>query len=94
MEKVHGIEINLRTFKRRLAQNVIKKASTNISDETICSITEWEVKGPSSLKGYGNIWNKLRVIYGITVLRDFFLRTLFQFGLTIAPIQNTGDRVM
>ena len=44
LEKFHGIEISLRTLKRRLAQYVLKKASINISDETICSIIEREVK--------------------------------------------------
>ena len=50
LEKFHGIEISLRTLKRRLAQYKLKKASTDISDETICSIIEREVKGPSSFK--------------------------------------------
>ena len=36
---------------------MLKKASTGISDETICSITEREVKRSSFLKGYQNIWN-------------------------------------
>ena len=69
LEKFHGTEISLITLKRRLAQYVLKKASTDISDET-CSIIEREVKEPSSLKGYQNIWNKLRVTYDITVPRD------------------------
>ena len=34
LEKFHGIEISLRTLIRRLAQYVLKKASTDISDET------------------------------------------------------------
>ena len=29
-------------------------------------IIEREVNGPSSLKGYRNIWNKLRLTYGLT----------------------------
>ena len=70
LEKFHGIEISLRTLKRRLAQYVLKKASNDISDETLPSIIEREVKGPSSLKGYRNIWNKLRMTYCITVPRD------------------------
>ena len=57
LEKFHGIEISSRTLKRRLVQYVLKKASTGISDKTICSITEREVKRSSFLKGYQNIWN-------------------------------------
>ena len=52
LEKFHGTEISLSTLKRRFVQYVLKKASTDISDETLCSIIEREVKGPSSLKGY------------------------------------------
>ena len=70
LEKFHGTEISLRTLKRRLAQYVLKKASTDIANETSCSIIKREVKGPSSLKGYQKIWNKLCVTYGITVARD------------------------
>ena len=73
----HGIEISLRTLKRSLAQYVLKKASTDIADEAFCSIIEQEVKGPSSLKGYRNIWNKLCVTYAIMVPREYL--TYFNF---------------
>ena len=39
-------------------------------------IIEREVNGPSSLKGYRNIWNKLRMTYGIKVPRDKEMKTL------------------
>ena len=68
---LHGIEISLRTLKGCLAQYVLQKASPDIADEVFCSIIEQEVKGPSSLKGYRNIWNKLCVTYGIMVPRDY-----------------------
>ena len=45
LENFHGIDISLRTLKRRLAQYVLKKASTDMLDETLCSIIEREVKG-------------------------------------------------
>ena len=70
LEKFHATEISLRTLKRLLSQNVLKEASSYISDETLYLIIEREVKGPASFKGYRNIWNKLRVNYGITVPRD------------------------
>ena len=44
LEKFHGIEISLRTLKRRLAQYVLKKASTDISDETLCVVIERKLK--------------------------------------------------
>ena len=52
LERFHGIEIILRTLKRRLAQSMLKKASTGMPDEKFCSIIEGEVKVLSSLKIY------------------------------------------
>ena len=89
LEKFHGIEISLRTLIRRLAQYVLKKASTDISDETWCSIIKREVKGPSSLKGYRNIWNKLRVTYGITVSRDRVMYLLRCIDPTNSAMRQT-----
>ena len=77
MENFHGTQINLRTLKRRLAQYVLKKASNDISNKTLCSIIVGKVKGPSSLKSYRNIWNKLRVTYGTTVPRE---RVIYLLG--------------
>ena len=90
LEKFHRIEISLRTLKRRLAQYALKKASTDISDETLCSIIEWEVKGPSSLKGYRNIWNKLRVTYGITVPRDRVMYLIDPTNSAMRQIKTIG----
>ena len=39
-------------------------------------IIESEVNDPSSLKGYLNIWNKLRVTYGIKVPREKVIEIL------------------
>ena len=39
-------------------------------------IFEREVNGPSLLKGYRNMWNKLRVTYGIKVPRDKVMEIL------------------
>ena len=46
LERFHGIEISLGTLKSRLAQYVLKKESTDISDETLCAVIEGEVKAP------------------------------------------------
>ena len=88
-KKFHGTEISLRTLKRCLAQYVLKKASTDISDETLYSVIEWEVKGPSSLKGYQNIWNELRVTYGITVPRDRVMYLLRCIDPTNSAMRQT-----
>ena len=70
LEKFNGITINLRTLKRRLADHRLNKIGSDKSDASLQVIIEREVNGSSSLKGYRNIWNKLRMTYGIKVPRD------------------------
>ena len=70
LEKFHGITISLRTLKWRLAGHRLNKIGSDISDASLQVIIEREVNGPSSLKGYRNIWNKLCVTYYIKVPRD------------------------
>ena len=48
----------------------LDKIGSDISDASLQVITESEVSSQSSLKGYRNIWNNLRVTYGIKVSRD------------------------
>ena len=86
LEKFHGFEISLRTLKR---QYVLKKASTDISDETSYSIIELEARGPSSLKGYRNIWKKLCVIFDITMPRDRVMYLLRCFNPTNSTNSQT-----
>ena len=42
LKKFHGIKVSLKTLKRLLTQYVLKKASTDISDETLFAIIEWK----------------------------------------------------
>ena len=67
LEKFHCITISLRTLKWRLAGHRLNKIGSDISDASLQVIIEREVNGPSSLKGYRNVWNKLRVTYGLKV---------------------------
>ena len=76
LEKFHGITISLRTLKRRLAGHRLNKIGSNILDASLKVIIKREVNGPSSLKGYRNIWNNLRVTYGIKVSRDKVMEIL------------------
>ena len=76
LKKFHGITISLRTLKKRLADHRLNKIGSDISDASLQVIIEREVNGPSSLKGYRNIWNKLRVTYGIKVPRDKVMEIL------------------
>ena len=76
LEKFHGIRISLPTLKRRLADHRLNKMGSDISDASLQVIIESEVNGPSSLKGYINIWNKLRLTYGIKVPREKVIEIL------------------
>ena len=76
LEKFHGIRISLPTLKRRLADHRLNKIGSDISDASLQVIIESEVNGPSSLKGYINIWNKLRLTYGIKVPREKVIEIL------------------
>ena len=70
LEKFHCITITLRTLKKRLSDHRLNKIGSDISDASLQVIIETEVNGPSSLKGYRNIWNKFRMAYGTKVPRD------------------------
>ena len=76
LEKFHGITISLRTLKWRLAGHRLNKIGSDISDASLQVIIEREVNGPSSLKGYRNIWNKRRLTYGINIPRDKVIEIL------------------
>ena len=88
-EKFHGITISLRTLKRRLADHRLNKIGNNISDASFQVIIEREVNGPSSLKGYRNIWNKFRVIYGIKVPRDKVMEILRNTDPVTSALRKT-----
>ena len=76
LETFHGIRISLPNLKRRLADHRLNKIGTDIWDASLQVIIESEVNDPSSLKGYLNIWNKLRVTYGIKVPREKVIEIL------------------
>ena len=76
LEKFHAITISLRSLKKQLADHRLNKIGSDISDASLQVIIEREVTGPSSLKGYRNIWNKLRVTCGIKVSRDKVMEIL------------------
>ena len=76
LEKFHGFTISLQTLKIRLADHRLNKIGSDISDASLQVIIERELSSPPSLKEYRNIWNKLRVIYGIKVPRDKVMEIL------------------
>eukprot|EP00111_Clytia_hemisphaerica_P004806 TCONS_00013816-protein len=72
----HGIQMSLRTLKRRLGEYGLKKKDVNVNEGQIRTIIEREIEGPSSQLGYRGMWNKLRTSYSLTVPRDTVMRIL------------------
>ena len=69
LEKYHGIEVSIRTLKRRLNEyGVSRKIHTK--DAVVRSIITRELIGPASQFGYRNMWCLLKTSYGVYVPRD------------------------
>ena len=88
LETFHGITNSLRTLKRQLAGHRLSKIGSDISDASLQVIIEREVNGPSFLKRYRNIWNKLRVTYGIKVPRYKLMETLRNIDLVNSALRK------
>ena len=66
----HKIKMSLRTLKRRLKVLGLNKSHATASAAVIKQIIEREIEGPSMLRGYRSMWNKLRTTYNIIAPRD------------------------
>ena len=55
----HKIKMSLRTLKRRLKELGLNKSHAAASAAVIKQIIEREIEGPSMLRGYRSMWNKL-----------------------------------
>ena len=64
----HKIKVSLRTLKRRLKVLGLNKSHATASAAVIKQIIEREIEGPSMLRGYRSMWNKLRTTYNIITL--------------------------
>ena len=60
--------MSLRTLKRRLKVLGLNKSHTTAPAAVIKQIIEREIEGPSMLRGYRSMWNKLRTTYNIITL--------------------------
>ena len=60
--------MSLRTLKRRLKVLGLNKSHATTSAAVIKQIIEREIEGPSMLRGYRSMWNKLRTTYNIITL--------------------------
>ena len=72
----HKIKMSLRTLKRRLKVLGLNKSHATASAAVIKQIIEREIEGPSMLRGYRSMWNKLRTTYNIIAPRDSVMEIL------------------
>ena len=74
----HKINMSLPTQKRCLKVKVLglNKGHATASAAVIKQIIEREIEGPSMLRGYRSMWNKLRTTYNIIAPRDSVMEIL------------------
>ena len=72
----HKIKMSLCTLKRRLKVLGLNKSHATAPAAVIKQIIEREIEGPSMLRGYRSMWNKLRTTYNIIAPRDSVMEIL------------------
>ena len=72
----HKIKMSLPTLKRRLKVLGLNKSHATASAAVIKQIIEKEIEGPSMLRGYRSMWNKLRTTYNIIAPKDRVMEIL------------------
>ena len=68
--------MSLRTLKRRLKVLGLNKSHATAPAAVTKQIIEREIEGPSTLRGYRSMWNKLRTTYNIIAPRDSVMEIL------------------
>ena len=76
----HKVKMSLRTLKRRLKVLGLNKCHAAASAAVLKQIIERKIEGPSMLRGYQSLWNKLRTAYNIITPRDSVMEILREAG--------------
>ena len=72
----HGIEMSVRTLKRRLKSYGLSRQFSNISIPALSAILLREMEGPGQSKGYRSMRDHLKRSYGIRVKTDHVMRLM------------------
>ena len=73
----HNININKRTLKGRLSYYGFQRSGfSNVTISELKNVTESEIQGPASMRGYRGLWHSLKTNYGIIVQRDIVMNIL------------------
>ncbi len=78
LKNQHGIEMSVRTLKRRLCDYQLfrRKENENFYEEHVRNIIRQEMQGPGSLAGYRKMWHILRLKHQLHVPRQLVARIL------------------
>ena len=69
LAKHHGVQIHLRTLKRKLKELGLKRRETDFNKEIVRMCIEKEMEDAGSLVGYRYIWHALRLRHRLIVPR-------------------------
>lgn len=69
LAKHHGVQIHVRTLKRKLKDLGLRRRETDFNEETVRMCIEKEMQDAGSLAGYRYIWHALRLRHRLIVPR-------------------------
>ena len=69
LKKHHGVQMSVRTLKRKLREFGLKRKGANYDEETVRQCIEREMQEAGTLAGYRYIWHALRLRHRLIVPR-------------------------
>ena len=76
LKKQHGIDISLRSLKRRLQKYGLKRRNTIVNEEMIRNTIRVEKANAGEQSGYRTIWHALRLIHHVHPPRELVSQIL------------------
>ena len=70
LEKLHGVQMHVRTLKRRLKALGLRRKETDYDEDLLRDLIKQEMQGAGSLAGYRYVWHSLRLRYHMNVPRS------------------------
>lgn len=70
LENLHGVQMHVRTLKRRLKALGLRRKETDYDEDLLCDLIKQEMQGAGSLAGYRYVWRSLRLRYHMNVPRS------------------------
>ena len=70
LEKQDGVQMHVRTLKRKLKDLGLKRKAANYDEDIVRELIKQETQGAGSLAGYRYIWHALRLRHHVNVPRS------------------------